>query len=123
MTKIYCFGNEFLKQDSLAKEVADELTINGYEFVKCSAADEIFEEKGEIIIMDAAQGVDKVQVFDDVNKLQAHSLCSLHDFDLGFFLKLMKELGKLQKVKIIALPINGNKEDVKRQIKNAVRRL
>ena len=31
-------------------------------------------------------------------------LCSLHDFDMAYFLKLMKQLGKLESVRIIAIP-------------------
>ena len=32
--KIYCFGNEFIKEDSLAKKLADEIKIKGLSLLK-----------------------------------------------------------------------------------------
>lgn len=119
MTKrIYCFGNPAIPSDTLALELADELNITGYEFVKCASPEEIFEEvpPNPLIILDVAKGIKKVEVFSDLSKLSERNLLSLHDFDLSYFLKLMEKMRKLKKVMIIAVPMCGEKEEVKKSL-------
>ncbi len=113
--KIYCFGNEFVNGDSLAKQIADELDIEGVKFVRCNSPDEL-EIAGDLLLMDVVKGIDKVMVIDDVDKLKDKNLCSLHDFDLSFFLKLLKELNQIKNIKIIGIPQQGDKEEIKKQI-------
>ncbi|MEE9525519.1 MAG: hypothetical protein V3V78_02830 [Candidatus Woesearchaeota archaeon] len=116
MKKILCFGNEFLKQDSLAKELADELEIPNYKFIKCNSVNDILESKGDLIIMDVVKDIKQVKIITDIDQLKANKLYSLHDFDLGFFLKLLKETGKIKTIKIIGIPQTGNKEKIKQEI-------
>ncbi len=120
MKTILCFGNEFIKQDSLAKELADELTIPNHKFIKCNSPNELLNIKGDIIIMDVVKGIDKVIIIKDLDQLKTNKLYSLHDFDLAFFLKLMKETGKISSIKIIGIPQKGNKEKIKQQIKKLI---
>ncbi|MFC1648838.1 hypothetical protein ACFL1B_05250 [Nanoarchaeota archaeon] len=55
--------------------------------------------------MDVVQGIDEVKLFDDIETFEQHKPSSLHDFDLGFFLKLLKEAGQVKgKVTIIGVP-------------------
>ena len=117
MKKIFCFGNEFLKQDSLAKELADELKIEGFKFIKCDSPNELLTTEGDIIIMDVVKSIKKVIVIKDINQLKINKIYSLHDFDLSFFLKLMKETGKIKSITIIGIHQEGNKEEIKEQIK------
>ena len=114
--KVYCFGNEFLKEDSLAKEIADSISIEGVEFVKCSDSSEIFLQEKEIVILDVVEGISEVVVFDDIDKLKDNSIVTLHDFDLGFFLKLMKGIDQIGKVRIIGVPMKGDKERIKKDV-------
>ncbi len=116
MKKILCFGNEFLKQDSLAKELADELKIPNTEFIKCSSINDVLKAEGNIVLMDVVKGIKKVTIINDINKLKINRLYSLHDFDLGFFLKLLKETGKIKSITIIGIPQKGNKEEIKKQV-------
>jgi len=115
MITVLCFGNEAIKEDMLAKELADEIEIDGIEFVKCNSVDDLFSYSGNIYIMDVAKGIKKVTLIEDIKKLEANKLISLHDFDLGFFLKLMNEIGKIKNVKIIGIPMESNKEDAKKE--------
>jgi len=118
MKKIFCFGNEFVKQDSLAKEVVDELKIQGVEFVKCSSVDGLLNEKGDLVILDVVKGINEVITFNDLNRLKNKKICSLHDFDVAFFLKLMKELKQINKIIIIGIPQQGDKEKIKSQLRD-----
>ena len=119
--KVYCFGNEFLKEDSLAKEFADELLIDGVEFVKCSSPEEVFEEDNEkIVILDVVGGVDEVILIDNLSQLQTGNMVSLHDFDLAYFLKLMRRMGTLKEINIIGIPMEGDKDKIKEGITNII---
>ena len=112
-TIVLCFGNEFIKEDALAKEIADEITIPNVEFKKCDSVGDVFAYKDyNIFIMDVVKNAKDVMVFDDIDKLNAPQLYSLHDFDLSFFLKLMKGIGKMNKIKIIGLPMKGDKKEI-----------
>jgi len=51
-----------------------------------------------------------------MSKLKTRSIMSMHDFDLGYFLRLLEELGTPKKVKIIALPQNGDPQALSRQV-------
>ncbi len=116
MITVLCFGNEAIKEDSLAKEIADELKIDNVKFVKCNSVEDILSYSGEIYIMDVVKGLKKAALIDDISKIKANKMVSLHDFDLGFFLRLMKEMGKIKKVNIIGIPMNGSKEEIKKQV-------
>ncbi len=116
MITVLCFGNEAIKEDMLAKEIADELEIDGIKFVKCSSVDDLLSYSGNVYIMDVAKGLKEVTLIEDIRKLESNKLISLHDFDLGFFLKLMNEIGKIKNVKIIGIPMESNKEDAKKGV-------
>jgi Ni,Fe-hydrogenase maturation factor len=117
MKTILCFGNEFVKSDALAKEMAEELIIEGVEFIKCDNLNDVLDREGEVYILDVAKGITEIKLFDDISKINTNSIISLHDFDLGYFLKLMKEIGKIEKINIIAMPINYDKEKAKEEIR------
>ena len=119
--KVYCFGNEFLDFDAVAKELADEITLKGVEFIKADSPEEL--EGKEIFILDVAEGIDKVVILEDVSKLKEYQRCSCHDLDLGFYLQLKKELGELGKVKIICIPLGSNIKKVKKEVVSALKSL
>lgn len=121
--KVYVFGNEFLEQDSLAKGIVREINLAGIEFVNCDGPEEIFLEQEQIVILDVAKDLKEVVLIDDINRLQSSKLYSLHDFDLTYFLKLMKETKQLNTVKIIAIPMSGNKEKIKNQVVKIIKSL
>ncbi len=123
--KILVFGNPVLEIDNISFKVAEKLkkdveVIKKYEFENCYDLSKVIEND-DFIILDAVSGINNVQLI-DVSNLEASNIYSLHDFDLGFFLKLKQELGKLT-VKIIGIPqktenknIMNVVEDVKKLI-------
>ncbi|NQV08493.1 hypothetical protein HQ529_01425 [Candidatus Woesearchaeota archaeon] len=107
--KILVFGNPELENDSLAMQIADE--IDGFEFIKCNNPDDILLYSDEdFYIMDVVKGIKDVTIIDDLSVLKHSNFVSLHDFDLGYFLKLLEKLGRLKKIKIIGLPQFGSEE-------------
>ena len=123
MKKIFCFGNEYVENDDLAFILADELNLSGFEFIKCYSPDFLMEHKGDLFILDVAKGIEKVEIIDDLAYLSNNKLVSLHDFDLGFFLRLLKEMNKLGNTKIIAVPFGYNKEKAKEEVIEILRKI
>lgn len=122
MKTIYCFGNPKLPTDSLALELAQELEIPGVEFIACLSPEELCEHNAkELWIMDVARGINKVTLLSDISKLKTAKLVSLHDFDLAYFLKLMEKMGELPEVKIIALPMKGEKKTIKQEVEKLLK--
>lgn len=118
MKKILCFGNEFLKEDSLAKEIAEELRIDGFDVVTCSAADEIlsYNKEEEVYIMDVVKDIKEVVKIKDISQIKTRSITSMHDFDLSYVLKLLRVTKQLPKVTIIGIPMSGDKGRIKKEV-------
>jgi Ni,Fe-hydrogenase maturation factor len=117
MRKVLCFGNELLKNDSLAMELADELKIPGHEFVKCGfPLAEMLKCKGDVFIMDVVEHLQKTMLIKDINQLKSERLISLHDLDPALVVKLLKELGNIKNVYIIGIPAEGDKGRIKEDI-------
>ncbi len=110
------FGNELIPEDRFAIEVVKEMKKKSpkIDFIHCKSPEEILNYKNykKIFIIDVSPNVDDVTVVEDINMLKKRGLFSLHDFDLNFFLKLMEKMGnfKIKDIKIIALPIKGEKK-------------
>ena len=116
MKTILVFGNEFLKKDSMAKKLACSIKSKEINFVECNSVNDILKQDGTLTIMDVVEGIKKPMIIEDIDRLEANKLVSLHDFDLGFFLKLLKETGKLKNVRIIGVPEKGAISELKKQI-------
>jgi len=121
-TLVLCYGNEFIKEDALAKEIADEVKLPNVEFKKCDSVEDIFNYKDfeNIYILDVVKNAKEVMLIDNIDKLNAPELFSLHDFDLAFFLKLMKSIGKIKKINIIGIPMKGDKKRIISEIQKLI---
>lgn len=118
MTTVLCFGNEFLKKDSLAKKLADEIKLEGFEFIKTDNVDDVlnYANSGELYILDVVENIKKTILIKNIDDLKGSKICSLHDFDLGFYLKLLKEIGKIKEMRIIGVPQEGDTEKIKKDV-------
>lgn len=109
--KVCVFGNQDLSEDNVALEIAEELSKNveNVEFVFVEPNEDVpFANEERVVIMDVVEGINKVKVFNEgsIDRLILSPRTSVHDFDLGFQLKYLKKLGKLNDVVIIGLPRN-----------------
>ncbi len=66
-----------------------------------------FKPGPPVVIMDAVEGINRVELISnsDLGRLINKRSLSVHDFDLGFQLKYLKKLGKLGDVRIIGIPM------------------
>ncbi len=120
MMYLLAFGNPYLEEDNLAIKIADSMLddqLKDLEIIKCLAPDEILSYMDkEFYILDVVKNAKEVMLIDDIDRLNASNIISMHDFDLGFFLKLMKETGRIDKVKIIGIPQSGDIKELKKKI-------
>ena len=105
MPKIYCFGNEFIKNDEVAKLLATRIKkYKNFEFIIAESPNEILNADSEIWILDVAKGISEVKFLQNPEKLELPKTLTCHDLDLGFYLKLLTETGKIKNINLIALP-------------------
>ena len=109
---IYIFGNPLLDFDNLPIQLAPKLVkaLPEINFIVMDPNENLNPENKELMIIDTALGIDKIKILEDIDKIELSPQYSLHDHDLGFNLKLLKKLGKLDKVKIFCVPPNMNKK-------------
>ena len=117
MTNIYVLGNLLVNQDSLPIRILDKLRkkLPKIEFIEFDPTEDFPKEK-TLNIIDTVLDIDKVILIKDIDKIKLASIYSLHDFDLGYNLKLMKKFGMINKVNIIGVPPDISEEEAIEQI-------
>jgi hypothetical protein len=111
--KVSVFGNPDLKEDSLVVRLVPKLKkkLPGVEFKVEDPVEGLRPpEDGLWVILDVAKGIEGVRVVNDLDKLIDERRVSLHDYDLGMELKLLKKLGKIKELRLIMVAM-GMKED------------
>ena len=117
--KLYVFGNEHLAQDSMAAQVAEFIDA---EIVHCRSPDDLLEAESPLVILDVVKGLKEVMEIPP-EKIKTRPLVSLHDFDLGFFLGLMRELGLEKDIKIIGVPEAGDATRIAKEVEQCLKNL
>ncbi|MEE9323452.1 MAG: hypothetical protein V3U72_02810 [Candidatus Aenigmarchaeota archaeon] len=119
---ILCFGS-YNEGDTLAFEIYDSLKgcVDGKNLVKCKSPFELAEhmEREDVIILDVVKGIKEIRVFDSLEEFKKTQTVTLHDLDLGFFLKILENV-KDAKFRIIGIPFGKNKEEVLGDIRNII---
>jgi len=120
--KILVFGNPLVEKDSLALRVAKKLEkeFPQIEFKEFDPVESLEKEGKNLIILDVGEGISKVEVIDDLEKLENKKILSMHDFDLSYELKLLKELGLIEKVKIITIPFNLDEDEAFEEVREII---
>lgn len=120
--KIIALGNEHIEADSLAinlaKEISKELDLE-IEIIQ-STGEYLTATKDQknLLIIDVAKDIKELTLINSIDKLQVSKITSLHDFDIAYYMKLQKELGEVKEIKIIALPIQIPKEHITKTKEN-----
>lgn len=118
---IYILGNPSIEQDATPIKLLPQLkkTLQQYNFQHLDPTENLPEEN-HLILIDTILSLKEVKTLNEteLDKIQNSPTISMHDFDLGFQLKLMKKLGKINKVTIIGIPEKGNSKTILEQIKS-----
>jgi len=104
--KISVFGNPDLKEDNAGIKLIPWLKQKYPEAeIKIEDPVESLKPVDDWIIVDACAGINKITEFEDLDKFEAARRVSVHDYEVAMELKLLKKLGKIKKLKIIAVPM------------------
>lgn len=120
---IHIFGNPLLDLDNLPLKLLPKLQklFPEVNLIVADPAENLKPTDGELIIIDTIEGIKKVTLIDDLARIQTGKIYSLHDFDLGFNLKLLQKIGKLNKVKIFGVPMVIKEKEALEQLEDLIR--
>lgn len=109
---IYIFGNLLLDFDNTPLLLQPSLSkvFPDVEFIIQDPNENLHPINNELIIIDTVEGINEVRILNDINKIQHEPKYSMHDFDLGFNLKLLHKIGDLKKITIFCVPMRIKKQ-------------
>ena len=122
--KILVFGNPLIEEDSLPLRILPRLRkeFPEIEFKEFDPSEELHEEGRNLIILDAVQGIEKVILISDTKQLNTDNpRYSLHDFDLGITLKLLKKMDLIDSVQIIGVPMKMSEKKALEEVSAAIK--
>lgn len=124
MLTFYIFGNPLLPFDNLPIKFAPKLqkTFPKINFLIFDPNENLKPQNKKLFIIDTVEGTKDVLVLTNPEKIVAERGFSLHDFDLGFNLKLLQKIGELKEIFLIGLPMKTkNEKDIFQKTATAVR--
>ena len=125
--KFLVFGNPLVEKDNLALKLLPKLKkeFPEIEFKEFDPTENLESEieNGKLFILDVVEGIKKIMLIKNIDKIQLIKSCSMHDFDLAYNLKLFKKIGKLKEVEIIGVPMMMKEEEVLREVKEILWKL
>ena len=115
---VYVFGNPLVKEDSTPLKLIDKLRkeFPSLEFKEFDTVEDL-ELEEELNIIDTVKGIKKVEVIEDIDKIITDKIYSLHDFDLGYNLKLLKKLKMIDRIRIFGVPANMDEKEALKELK------
>jgi len=119
MEKVYLVGNELVKEDSLPIELKEDLVkmFPNILFEEFDPTENLPEDSSNLVLIDTVMGISVPVVFTDIDVFSSQKAYSMHDFDLGWQLKLYKKLKMIEKVSIIGIPMGMEKTLILEKIK------
>jgi len=116
--KIYIFGNKLLDIDNLPQKITPDLKklFPKIDFILKDPNENLKPENKELIMIDTVANVKRVIVINDIEKIKTSKIYSAHDFDLAFNIKLLKKIGKLNKITIFGIPQGIKKQEALLQL-------
>lgn len=114
---VFVFGNPDLPEDSLPIRLLPKLKekVPDIDF-QIKDPNEDWNIPDEMILIDTVTGIDRVTVFSDLDRFMNAPRLTMHDFDLGSYLKYLEKLGKLKNIQIIGVSPDAREDASLQQI-------
>jgi Ni,Fe-hydrogenase maturation factor len=111
--KILVFGNPLLEYDNIPLKLIPDLQklFPKLEFVEFDPTENLEKQGRNLIIIDTVQGINKVTEINSIDQISKSKLFSMHDFDLGYNLKILQKLNLIDSIKIIGVPMKIEKQE------------
>ncbi len=122
MKNILIFGNPLVEQDSLAIKLIPKLKsiFPNINFIHLDPTENIENYGPDLTIIDVFVGIKKPIILNDLDKIKLPNVNSMHDFDLGYNLKLLKSVGKINNATIYGLPHNMKEDNAIKWLKKNI---
>jgi len=120
---IHVFGNPLLEQDSLPLKLLPKLKKEFPQIVfkEFDSVEDLQAEGRSLLIIDSVQGIKKVQLISNIDSIITEKIYSLHDFDLGQSLKLLKKMNMIDEVNIFGVPMKMKEQEAFSQLKKLIK--
>tara|TARA_B100000315_G_C14407240_1_gene509305 strand:- start:200 stop:574 length:375 start_codon:yes stop_codon:yes gene_type:complete len=120
---ILAFGNEYNKENNPAIKLLEGLEIEGVDSMKCYDSGDLFkfQDYEKIYVVEVIKDIERVEVINDVETLKKQRVYSMHDVNIDFFVKSLKQLGQLKELMIIGIPLECDIEEVKKEVVELVK--
>ena len=121
--KVLVFGNPMVERDSIPLKILRRLAkrLPEIEFKEFDPSENLEREGRKLYIIDTVEGAEKVTLITDIGMIQTSRIYSMHDFDLGYSLKLLKKLGYIDSVKIFGVPMDISQKEALEQLVALIR--
>jgi len=118
--KILVFGNPLVKEDSIPIKFLPKIRkkFPKIEFIEFDPTENLEKKGKNLTILDTVQGIKKITLIDSIEKIITNKIYSMHDFDLGYNLKILKKLGIVESVKIIGIPNQISEKELLNQLQS-----
>jgi len=119
---IYVFGNPLVREDSLPLKLINKLRkeFPSLQFKEFDTVED-FELEKELNIIDTVKGIKKVELIEDIDKIITDKIYSMHDFDLGYNLKLLKKMKMIEKVRIFGIPSDMKEKEAMKELCDVIK--
>jgi Ni,Fe-hydrogenase maturation factor len=119
--RIYVFGNSLVKEDSIPIKILPKLKslFRNISFIELDPTENFPKEKN-LLVIDTVINTDRVRILENIDNIIFEKKFSVHDFDLGFQLKLMKKMGENFKVRIIGIPPGITEKKAAKEVENII---
>ncbi len=109
-------------KDSLPLRLIERLKqeFKDIEFKEFDPNENLEKEGRDLVIIDSVEGIDKVVLITDIDAIKTQKIYTMHDFDLGYSLKLLKKIGMLDSVMIFGVPMKISEDDALKQLKEKI---
>ena len=121
--KFLVFGNPLVEGDDLAFRLIPRLrkAFPDFEFKEFDPNENMESEGRDLNIIDAVQGLEKATLITDIDSIKTQTVYSMHDFDLGYSLKLLKKMKMIDSVRIFGIPMEISDDDAYLQLADLIR--
>ena len=121
--KIYLVGNPLIDTDAMPLQLGPKLreAFPEIEFYEFDPTENLPDDSEELFIIDTVLGIKEPMSFEDIDEFASQKAYSMHDFDLGWVLKLYSKLGMIKKIKIIGVPPEGDFDMIFEGVKGLIR--
>lgn len=125
MKTIYLIGNTLVPEDALPLQIKEKLIqrFPNITFKEFDPTENLPEGSPDLTMIDTVKGIDRVCLFRDIDSFTSQKAYSMHDFDLGWQLKLYRKMGKVEEITIIGIPMGMDEKTAYDQVAVVLDRL